>query len=94
MECGLVLISIKLPGTSAYLLGMVVHHTRRVIDSQTNLILPFTGFGPSKPNLVLPKLTSNVWDDLPHVQPLPSTVVASIGFIQTATRVSYQLNTS
>lgn len=70
-----------------YLFGMVVHHARRVIDGQTNLILAFTGLGPSKPNLVFPKLTSNVWNDLPHVQPLPSAIVSSMKFTQMGPRL-------
>lgn len=70
-----------------YLFGMVVYHARRVINGQTNLILAFTGLGPPKPNLVFPKLTSNVWNDLPHVQPLPSSVVSSIKFTQMGQRL-------
>lgn len=65
-----------------YLFGVVVDHAGRVINSQTNLIMAFTGLGPSKPNLVFPKLTSNVWDDLSHVQPLSSSIVSSIKFTQ------------
>lgn len=66
---------------------MVVYHARRVIDSQTNLILAFTGLGPSEPNLVFSELASNVWDDLPHVQSLPSSIVSSIKFIQMGQRL-------
>ena len=61
-----------------HLFGVVVHHARGVIDGQTNLILPFAGLGPTKPNPVFSKLTGNVWDDLPHVQPLPCSIVSSV----------------
>lgn len=70
-----------------HLFGMVVYHARGVIDSQANLILPFTGLGPSKPNLVFPKLTGNVWNDLPHVQSLPSSIISSVKFNQTGARL-------
>lgn len=62
----------------SYLFGMVVYHARGVVDSQTDLILAFTGLGPSKPNLVFSKLTSNVWNNLSHVQSLPSSIVSSV----------------
>lgn len=70
-----------------YLFGVVVHHAGRVIDSQTDLILPFARLGSSKPNLVFPKLAGNVWNDLPHVQSLPSSIVPSIKFNQTEQRL-------
>lgn len=60
------------------LLGVVVHHAGRVVDRQTDLVLPFTGLGSSKPNLVFAKLAGNVGNDLPHVQSLPSSIVPSV----------------
>lgn len=78
---------IELPLLPPHLLGVVVYHAGRVIDSQTYLILAFTGLGPSKPNLVFPKLTGDVWNDLPHVQSLPSSIVSSMEMSQTGQRL-------
>lgn len=57
---------------------MVVYHAGRIINSQTNLILPFAGLGPPKPDPVFPKLTGNVRNDLPHVQPLARAIVSPV----------------
>lgn len=88
MERGLVLISHQTATPSLpYLFGVVVYHARRVINSQTNLILAFTGLGPSEPNLIFSKLTRNVRNDLPHVQSLPRSVVSSIKCTQMRQRL-------
>lgn len=54
-----------------YLFWMVIYHTWRVIHSQADLVFPFAGLGPAKPDFILPELAGNVRDDLAHIQPLP-----------------------
>lgn len=56
---------------------MIGHHAGRVIDSQTDLIVSLTGFGPPQPDLIFTELTCNVGDHLSHVQPFPCAVVPS-----------------
>lgn len=57
---------------------MIVHHAGRVIDSQTDLIVPLTGLGPPQPDLILTELTGDVGYHLSHVEPFSCAVVASV----------------
>ena len=62
-----------------YLFGVVIHHAGGVIHSQTDLILPLAGFGPSQPDFIFAELAGNVRDDLAHVQSLPRAEISPIG---------------
>lgn len=62
---------------SSNLFRVIVHHAGRVIDSQADLIVSLTGFGPPQPDLIFTELTCNVGYHLPHVQAFPCAVIPS-----------------
>lgn len=66
-----------LPRFYFHLFGVIVYHTRGIINSQANLVLSFTRLGSSQPDLIFSELTGNIWDHFAHVQSFPCSVVSS-----------------
>ena len=71
---------------------LVLIHAGGIIHGQQHLILPLTRLGPPQPDPVILKVAGDVWDDSPHVQPLPTAEVAPKGRKQLVKLVRYDIH--